>query len=214
MMKGGLKVMKLIKSILFEAIIVMVAFLLIANKANALPTPTFGDPIESGSWIQDISFPAPINIGALEMFIVADTGAGGFEAPGMDNFEDNLNNPTNWTGSAVNSTYALATGTDSFQHFDAFFDGDMSLGLTTIMVAWSDNVLGDFAGALELTYNMGQTGWALVNSGSKGDDLTFLTQYEYDREPAPIPEPTTIFLLGSGLGLTALAFYRRRHKTV
>lgn len=198
--------MKLIKSILFEAIIVMVAFLLIANKANALPVPTFGDPIESGSWSQHISFPASINIGALEMFIVEDTGAGGFEAPGMDNF-----NSATWTGSAVNSTYALATGIGSFQNFDAHFAGDMTEGLRTIMVAWSDHVLGDFAGALELTYNMGQSGWALVNSGSEGDD-PFLKQWEYDREPAPVPEPTTIFLFGSGL--IALAFYRWRHKTV
>ncbi len=128
----------------------------------------------------------------------------------MDNFVDNSNNLTDWTGSAVNSTYALATGTDPFQHYDVFFDGDMTKGLTTIMVAWSDNVLGDFAGAFELTYNMGQ--WALVNSGGQGDDLTFLGKYSYDRESAPVPEPTTIFLFGSGFA--ALAFYRWRHKKV
>ncbi len=96
--------MELIKSLL-----VMVAFILIANKANALPIPTFGVPIESGSWIQHVSFPGDINI-----------GAGGFEAPGVDNFVDNSNNLTDWTGSAVNSTYALAKGADPFQDFDVF----------------------------------------------------------------------------------------------
>ncbi len=88
----------------------------------------------------------------------------------------------------------------------------MSLGPRTIMVAWSGNVFAGFAGALELSYNMGNQGRIVENTGRQGDDLSFLEQHKYNREPAPVPEPTTIFLIGSGL--VALAFYRRRHKTV
>ncbi len=38
----------------------------------------------------------------------------------MDNFVDNSNNLTDWTGSAVNAAYAVATGTDPFENFDVF----------------------------------------------------------------------------------------------
>lgn len=144
----------------------------------------------------------------LELFITQDTGAGPFEAPGLDTFTSN----PGWSANVINPTYVLATGpSGNMAAWTEHYFGNIADSVTLNLLMWSGGVGGSIT--FTAAYTRAGNGATNLHCQQFGA-FAGCAQFEpnaWNRGPAAVPEPTTLTLLGSG-GIAALLRARRRRK--
>jgi hypothetical protein len=181
----------------------LLPFLLVCTSAMAL-TITVGEATESDSWLLNLTLYGNIypNV-TLETFIISDDGAGPFHNDGMTNFSE-----AGWSAQLINPNYSLANGPFNYPlDWQYDFAGDSTRTMKFDLIAWiGDPLIPD---------NLGGA-WGINWSGQDGylvhpEDLT---GFNYDRSAAPVPEPATMLLLGTGLvglaGIGRKKFFKKK----
>jgi len=167
-----------------------------------------GNPIEGNSWTQLWWSVDSDLMTKMEAFIVANSSGVNvdFESPGLSNFihGDTLNPISGWSSSLINPDYSLATGpapNDDFISWATTFSGN-----STDSQYFSIDFL-TYVGESELysafRFTRNGTGW----SSLEGEWLDLSNLPDYNR--APVPEPATMLLLGSGL-VGVIAYGRKK----
>jgi hypothetical protein len=175
--------MKTIKYILFLSI-----FFIFTGVANAVPIPTtWTDTIDANRWISagsTFTFDLSGNLADNEVTPTPYT-------PGLDDiFSARLEIDLLGFGSGRINIDALQT-----RSYYVLFFNDLNVSLNCLVV----NELSE-TGLLHVTFDRA-CGWQWL------DSMT-LTARGNENSPAPVPEPATMLLLGSGA--IGLAFYGRR----
>ncbi len=181
----------------------IVSFSVLSCASAAILTGTDATP--GNSWTATLMFDPGVNFDTVEQFIITDTGAGPFDAPGMSGFTNG------WLdGTTPNANYAKATGAASIgSDFTVHFDGDISNLVVVDFLAWEGGIGGTLVAAAKYSWING----TFVSFGEEvGGQYLFLEDpsgANYDRSfVGLVPEPATLVIWSFGVG--CLVVRRRR----
>ncbi len=163
-----------------------------------------GPTTTEGTWTKNQGCGGCGPFDTMEVFIIGDTGAGPFQNDSTFGFND-----ASWSGTLVNPLYSLSTGNDvNSLNWTFDFAGDINNTITFDFLIWDGGVFADLTFAATFQYING----SIANINQRFEPpypfLTFPDGVGYDR--SPVPEPSTMLVLGSGLA--GLGFFRRRKK--
>jgi hypothetical protein len=158
-----------------------------------------GATVEGNSWSThwDVNFGSD-PFSSAEVFILELGGSpADFDPPGANNFTSSGSIVSGWTANIINPDYLLIGGPPiALLSFDEYFSGDK-----TTQHFYADHLYYNAAG----NFIWGSR-WEW--DGLHWDGMALPTGVIYDRTSGPVPEPSTMVLLGSGL--IGLAGYARK----
>jgi len=208
---------KLLEMISVTCLSILLITVCTPNSVSATPSADWTQNAQFYSWAWND--PADHSLGwhwnpydTLGWFIF---GGQQFADLGLDNFQTwieysptqyLITATTDWQANVINPYYAIASGKDAVNNkFTFYFAGDMNDPFTLVGLAWLD---ATFVTGVKVDW----TGSGFANQilwYSLNDD-PFLQNNPSAYDRSPVPEPTTLILLGSGL--VALAGFRRKFR--
>jgi hypothetical protein len=142
------------------------------------------------------------NFSKIEFFIpdLPENAGVTWSGNGVSNFSstDSSNPSLSWnTGTTkVNPTYVLATGNtvNGTLYWDVLFTGDVPKNFRLDYLVYTNDSTPAFALRLKI-----KDGQLSTNANSGWTPLILSSLSNYDRAPAAVPIPPTLFLMGAGL---------------
>lgn len=170
------------------------AFLLSISTFSFATILPMGDPLTIGSWQQYFNESGVGLFDHMEVFIIS--GNTDLLNPPMYAFTQ-----SGWGSSLINPDYGLASSLipTSNMNFYIGFTAAQSIPFTFRFLAWRGGIFGTLLDHANAYWSGG--GWNITNAS---DD-----PHNYNR--SPIPEPSSVLLLGFGLiGIASIRFLKRR----